>query len=150
MKVSYKKFSKKFLDDVIELEKEWTNENITYGIEQSGRDYFLNSDKDFFYIALDEEKVIAYITCETVNNNEYNIFPRGSSYLRVNDIYVLKRYRNYGIGEKLLARIEKEAKKRGLKHIFLSTATKDTDSIIRFYRRNGYTIWTTMLYKNTD
>jgi hypothetical protein len=69
MKISYERFTEKFLNSVIELEKEWADENITYGTKQ--------------------------------------------------------------FGEKLLAKIEEEAKGKRIKHIFVSTSTKDTDTIIR-------------------
>ena len=150
MDILYKKFSEDFLDSVTELEKTWVNENITYGIEQSGNDYFINADKNYFFIALNQNRVIAYIICEIIDKNENNIFPENSKFLSVNDLYVLKEYRNQGIGEKLLDKIENEAKNNGINHIFVSTATKDTDTVVRFYKRNGYKIWTTSLFKSIE
>ena len=150
MNIIYKKFTEDCLDSVIELEKTWAKENITYGIEQSDRDMFLKINYDYFHLAFDENIVIAYIIGEIIEKNEYNIFPKEATYLRVNDLYVLKEYRNKGIGEKLLSKIENIAKNKGIKHIFISTATKDTESITKFYKRNGFKIWTTLLFKNID
>jgi ribosomal protein S18 acetylase RimI-like enzyme len=60
----------------------------------------------------------------------------------------LKEYRKKKIGDSLLKNVEKEVIANGIKHIFISTATKDTNSVIRFYKNNGYDIWTTSLLKN--
>ena len=76
MEIVYRKFSKEFLDSVIKLEKAWADENITYGLEQSGGDYFLEADNNYFYLALDGNKTIGYVICEKVEKNEYNIFQK--------------------------------------------------------------------------
>jgi ribosomal protein S18 acetylase RimI-like enzyme len=150
MEILYKKYSGEYLDSIMDLEKSWITENITYGVVESGKEYFNNADKDYFYIALHQDKVIAYIISEIIEKNEYNIFPKDIKFLRVNDIYVLSEYRKQGIGEELIQITEKEAINNGIKHIFLSTATKDTDSVVKFYKKNGYKIWTTSLFKNIE
>ena len=150
MAIFYKKFNEKFLEGVMELEKAWVIEDITYGIVESGKDYFLNVDKNYFFVAIDKAKIIGYIISEIIYKNEYNIFPKDVKFIRVNDLYVLKEYRSKGIGKKLLYTTETEAQNNGINHILLSTATKDTDTIIKFYERNGYKIWTTSLFKNIE
>jgi ribosomal protein S18 acetylase RimI-like enzyme len=148
MDIQYEKFSEKHLNSILELEKEWIDEDITYGIVQSNEKAFVDANKDYFYLALDGAKVIGYIICEIVEKGEYNIFPKDISFLQVNDVYVTKEYRNKKIGEKLLCKIEKEAKNNGIRNIFVSSATKDSDAIIRFYKKNGYKIWTTLFFKS--
>jgi len=66
------------------------------------------------------------------------------------EYYVQTVYNGNKIGEKLLSLVEKKANENGIKHIFLTSATKDAEAIQRFYTRNGYRIWTTMFYKRTD
>jgi 8-oxo-dGTP diphosphatase len=110
----------------------------------------LGYTKDYFYIATDGEKVVGYIIAEVVSDNEYNIFPIGANYLRVNDLYIRKEYRGYKIGERLLSLVEKKASENSIKHIFITSATKDADAVQKFYKQNGYGIWTTMFFKRTD
>ena len=148
MDIVYKRFSNEFLENVIELEKQWVDEDITYGVVPLDKTYFLETDNKYFFLALNDNKAVGYIIAEVIIDNEYNIFPNGSSYLRVNDIYVLKEYRKREIGDNLLKIVEKEAENNGIKHLFISTATKDSDSVIRFYKKNGYNIWTTSLFKS--
>ena len=146
--IKYLKFSENHLEKIIELEKEWVLENITYGVVGSTKEEIMQNVNDYFYLALHNEKVVGYIICEEIHNNEYNIFENGSTYLRVNDIYVLKEYRNKKIGENLLKIIEEKAKTNEIKQILISTATKEAETIKRFYERNRYKIWTQIFFKN--
>jgi ribosomal protein S18 acetylase RimI-like enzyme len=147
-RIEYLEFSRKYMKNIIELENNWISENITYGLVRSYEDEISKNANDYFYIALDGEKVIGYIICEIIKRNIYNIFPKDIDYLQVNDIYVLKEYRNEKIGEKLLKIIEEKAKSKGIGHILITTATKDAEIIRRFYERNGYKIWTQIFFKN--
>ena len=148
MEIIIEKFSEKYLEEIMKLEEEWVNENITYGMIQNSKDNFLQLNKEYFYLGLYKNRVIGYIFCEIVDKNQYNIFPIEATFVNVTDLYVAKQYRNNKIGEKLLEKIEMVAKANGINHIFLSTATKDTEKVLKFYKRNGYNIWTTLLFKN--
>ncbi len=150
MNITCKQFTREYTYTVLELQHTWVYENITYGVVNETEEDILGYINDYFYIAVEGEKVIGYITAEVVGNNEYNLFPRGADFLRVNDLYIRKEYRGNKIGEKLLALVEKKAYENGLKHIFITSATKDADAIREFYTRNGYDIWTTMFFKRTD
>ncbi|MDF2686276.1 MAG: hypothetical protein K0S55_1457 [Clostridia bacterium] len=147
MNITYKLFDIKYLDAVTELQNEWVYEDITFGVVNDNSEKILNYQNDYFYIALDDEKVIGYITADVVNNNEYNIFPKGACYLQINDLYIRKEYRNNNVGEKLLSIVEEKANANGLQHIFISSAAKDSDAVKKFYTKNGYDIWTTVFYK---
>lgn len=150
MNITYKQFTPEYTNAVLELQHTWVYENITYGVVNETKEDMLGYAKDYFYIAVDGEKVVGYITAEVVGDNEYNLFPMGADFLRVNDLYIRKEYRGNKIGEKLLSLVEKKAYKNGLKHIFITSATKDADAIRKFYTQNGYGIWTTMFFKRTD
>ena len=150
MNITYQQFEASFLSAVLELQNEWFFEDITFGIvPETAKDIIANQN-EYFFIALDEGKVIAYTTAEVIKDNGFNVFPFGASFLRVNDLYVAKDYRSQGIGEKLLSLIEQRAYANGLQHIFISSATKDAEAVRNFYVRNGYDIWTTMFYKRRD
>ena len=150
MNIIYRLFCIDFLDAVLDLQHEWFCEDITFGMGKDTAQNILEWPNEYFYIALDDQKVIGYITAEIVNDNEYNVFPKGSQYLRVNDLYIAQNYRNKGIGEKLLSLAEEKAYSNGLVHFFISSATKDAEAVRRFYVRSGYGIWTTMFYKRRE
>lgn len=150
MDITYRRFTPEYLDAVLNMQHEWVYENITYGVVSDTKEDVHGNINDYFYIAVDGEKVIGYITAEVLSDNEYNIFPAGADYLRINDLYIKKEYRGNKIGEKLLSLAEKKAYENGLKHIFISSAAKDADEVRKFYARNGYGIWTTTFFKRTD
>lgn len=150
MEITYRPFENTDTKDIIKLQNEWVKENITYGYQADSYDEFINYDKEYFYAAIDCGRVVGYVTAEIcVNNgNGYmNVFPKGEKYLRVNDLYVSADYRNNSIGEKLLTIVEEKAKENNVGRFFISSATKDAEAVRRFYRRNGYQIWTTVFFK---
>ena len=76
-----------------------------------------------------------------------NVFTMDAKYLQVYDLYIAPAYRSKSIGAELLTIVEEKAKKNGVEHIFLSSATIDAESVRRFYEKNGFKIWTTTFYK---
>ena len=148
--IIYKKCEEIHFPNVLQLQHEWFNENITFGIVPDTAEDIAGYQNDYFYVALNGESVIGYVTAEIIKDNEYNVFPNGASYLRVNDLYTAGEHRNCGVGEELLNLVEQEAFKNGIQHILISSATKDADAVRRFYLRNGYDIWTTTFYKRKD
>ena len=76
-----------------------------------------------------------------------NVFPLNTEHLQVNDLYIAPAYRSKSIGAELLRMVEEKAKKNGIEHIFLSSATIDAEAVRRFYEKNGFKIWTTTFFK---
>ncbi|MGI6704909.1 MAG: GNAT family N-acetyltransferase [Clostridia bacterium] len=150
MNITYKQFTHEYAEMILKLQHTWVYENITYGVVNETKEDILEHAKDYFYMAVDGEKVVGYITAEVVRDNEYNLFPMGADFLRVNDLYIRQEYRGNKIGEKLLSLVERKAYENGIKHIFITSATKDADAVRNFYTRNGYDIWTTTFFKRTD
>jgi 8-oxo-dGTP diphosphatase len=148
MNIIIKQFTSEYAEAVVKLQQQWVYENITYGFIAEAVESVLTLPNDYFYIALDGETVVGYVTAEVIRHNEYNIFPAGADYLQINDLYVKAEYRNAHIGEKLLKTAEEAAERNGITHILISSATKDADAVRRFYTRNGYNIWTTCFFKN--
>ena len=150
MKIVYKQYTVEMTSDIIKLQQTWVDENITYGFGADTVEEIQTHNRDYFYSAFDGVKAIAYVTAEVIYNldNEYiNIFPQGTKFIRVNDLYVLPEYRSNQIGENLLETVEERAKANGISAFFISSATNDAASVRRFYEKNGYLIWTTLFYK---
>jgi len=149
MEIIYKPLTAEHINELIELQKIWELENITYGLIHDDFEKFEQCINDYSFVALDGTDIVGFIDAEIVHGNEFNIFPNGSDYLTVNDLYVKADYRRHKIGAELLALCEVNAAKNGIINIFLSSATKDADAIRKFYTENGYKIWSTMFYKRT-
>ena len=150
MSITYKQFENCYAKAVAKLQKQWETEAITYGFVADTEDEILTYDKEYFYVALDGETIVGYVIGETKINdqdNYMNVFPLNTEYLQVNDLYIAPTYRNKSIGAELLTIVEEKAKKNGIEHIFLSSATIDAEAVRRFYEKNGFKIWTTMFFK---
>lgn len=150
MSVTYKQFENHYAKSVANLQKQWQTEAITYGFIADSEDEIQSYDKEYFYIALDGETVVGYVTGEVKINdkdNYMNVFPLNTEYLQVNDLYIAPTYRSKSIGAEFLTIIEEKSKANGVEHIFLSSATIDAESVRRFYENNGFKIWTTTFYK---
>lgn len=150
MNITYKQFENCYTKAVANLQQMWEAEAITFGFCADDEENVLSYDKEYFYIALDGETVIGYVTGEDKTNsseNYMNVFPMNEAYVQINDLYISPDYRSKNIGAELLAKVEEKADSNGIKHIFLSSATMDSASVRRFYENNGFKIWTTAFFK---
>lgn len=152
MNITYKQFENFYAKTVAKLQKQWESEAITYGFVADTEDEILAYDKDYFYVAFDAETIVGYVIGETKTNdqdNYMNVFPMNEKYLQVNDLYIAPAHRSKSIGSELLTIVEEKAKRNGIEHIFLSSATIDAEVVRRFYEKNGFKIWTTMFFKQS-
>lgn len=150
MSITYKQFENCYVKAIANLQKQWESEAITYGFIADSDDDILAYNRDYFYIALDGENVIGYVTGEVKVNdkdNYMNVFTMDAKYLQVYDLYIAPAYRSKSIGAELLTIIEEKSKTNGVEHIFLSSATIDAESVRRFYEKNNFHIWTTTFFK---
>ena len=150
MSVTFKQFESRYAKAVANLQKLWESEAITYGFIADAEDEISAYDKEYFYIAFDGETVVGYVTGEVKTNDKdiyMNVFPMDAKYLQVYDLYIAPAYRSRSIGAELLTIVEEKAKRNGIEHIFLSSATIDAEAVRRFYEKNGFKIWTTTFFK---
>lgn len=150
MNITYKQFENCYAKTVAKLQKQWESESITYGFVADTEDEILAYDKDYFYVAFDTETIVGYVIGEAKTNdqdNYMNVFSMNEKYLQVNDLYIAPAYRSKSIGAELLAIVEEKAKRNGVEHVFLSSATIDADSVRCFYKSSGFKIWTTTFFK---
>jgi len=148
--MTYETMTKEHLEAVEKLQQEWAAENITYGFVAGTPSQILEALTPYCYVLIDGEKVIGYLMAEVQQKNEYCVFPKGISFIEVFDLFITKNYRSRGLGKELLCLCEKEACQNGIKHILLSSATKDAETIRNFYASNDYMIWTTQFFKSLD
>lgn len=150
MSVTYKQLENCYVKAIANLQKQWESEAITYGFIADSDDDILAYNRDYFYIALDGENVIGYVAGEVKVNdkdNYMNVFTMDAKYLQVYDLYIAPSYRSKSIGAELLTIVEEKAKKNGVEHIFISSATIDVEAVRRFYEKNNFHIWTTTFFK---
>lgn len=66
------------------------------------------------------------------------IFDDGEKYFEVDDLYVISLERSSGIGSQLLDKLLQKAKANGINRSLIYSATKNIESVMKFYKKHDY------------
>jgi len=136
------------LEEIAQMQQEWAAEQITYGLVAGHAEQIAADLTPYCYVLKDAQQIIGYLMAEVRHDNEYCVFPKGTSFVEVNDLFIRKDHRSRGLGKTLLSQCENDARQNGIQHMLLSSATKDAEAVRHFYTSNGFTIWTTQFFKS--
>ena len=133
------------LKRILELSLMWEKEDSCYGYRANTEDDL----KDRYILAAYDNELIAYIFGkEEVQDKQTSVINKNMHYFEIEELYVHPSYRSRGIGKQLMESLEKELKKKGLKMMALSTATKNWKAIMHFYIDEiDMNFWSARLYK---
>lgn len=100
------------------------------------------------FLALEGDEIAGYLFGHAETAGEAtSVYPAGTEYFEVEELYVKPALRNRGIGRKLFQYVEGEVTAEA-DMILLSTATKDHRAILRFYIDElGMAFWSARLFK---
>lgn len=132
---------------MLALQKQWVAEGITHGLVDASVEEFTNRLGQFFLVAEQDAAVIGFITATEHESTGLAVIPRGQRYLEIDDVYVVPERQHQGVGGRLLDRIQQEAREKGIDRFLIYSASKDIDSILRFYRGHGFRSWYVQMYK---
>ena len=141
------------LDTICRMEKDWVEENITYGQVEISREIFVKYLGRYFLVAEVETEVVGYIwgaveiSQGPQTSEDSAVVPAGEPYLAINGIYVMPGYRDRGIGSRMLDSLQQAARNNGVRQFLTGTDNKDLDRTLRFYRGHGFEIWKVQLFK---
>ena len=131
---------------LLELSLMWEKEESCYGYRANTEDDL----KDRYILAAYDDELIAYVFGkEEVQDKQTSVIDKNMHYFEIEELYVHPSYRSRGIGKQLMESLEKELKKKGLKMMVLSTATKNWKAIMHFYIDEiDMNFWSARLYKH--
>jgi GNAT superfamily N-acetyltransferase len=119
------------------IEREMTNSELN--LMNKGFDDYLAKfgnpplkQKRFTIVVIDKNKFIGSASGLTNDNQEWFF---------LTDLFISERYRNKGLGAKVLKKLENKIKKKGIKYIWTWTAEFEA---LEFYKKQGYKIFTKM------
>jgi ribosomal protein S18 acetylase RimI-like enzyme len=139
------------IDGVVQLERHWEQEDIAYGdFNPMSRETFIGILERFpayFLVAESHGQIVGYMNASLQRNKRVEVIPEQGPYVEIDNIYVQPDFRNRDIGGKLLERLFEVARQDGIQRFLVSTASKDTDKILKFYRRHGFTPWHIHLFR---
>lgn len=122
MNYEIKKFDKKDLLDVFKVESKVFGDKA-YGIEVF---FELINNKDIFYVAKKEKKVIGYVLAGLLRDK-----------IKLISIGVLPSHQKKGVGTKLLNKVEEKARENKTDFIELEV-NKNKKEAINFYKNLGF------------
>ena len=103
----------------------------TYAYEKGYLDKFFSDRSDIIYVSESKGSVIGYISIEVYPDHIY-----------IDDLSVNERYRNSGIGTKLIALAEKYGAEKDIFSVMLHVEALN-EKAFRLYNRLGYTVHST-------
>ena len=133
------------LKRILELSLMWEKEDSCYGYRANTEDDL----KDRYILAAYDDELIAYVFGkEEIQDKQTSVIDKNMHYFEIEELYVHPSYRSRGIGKQLMESLEKELKKKELKMMVLSTATKNWKAIMHFYIDEiDMNFWSARLYK---
>ena len=151
--IKYQKatFTDEVVAQLINLSHIWAEEDITNGLIPNTREDL----KEPCYVALDDDTIVGYIFGHFYNKEKKVSIPQGEIPIGercfdIDELYVLKQYRNQGIGKNLYLLLEKEVKDE-VKFITLGTSTRDYRKIFHFYIEEvDMSFHSAFIYKKLD
>ncbi len=102
------------------------------GYEDGALDRFFDGRDEWICVAVDEGKIIAFLSIEVHHEEE--------DYIYLDDLSVTAAYRSRGIGTTLIQRAEGYAKEIGIREIYFHVEKSNTDAF-RLYQRLGCDIF---------
>lgn len=119
------KFEKKLGHNIVEPEWPYTE------VGEKDLNYFLN--EQYIYVAEEDGKIVGFITGEIFKKKVWYTVQLGS----INNLYIIEKYRNNGIGKKLMQTMINALKEKGITNIELNTFSSNVDAI-KFYEKLGF------------
>lgn len=137
-----RKARKEDLNEIVELEKGWEKERISWGVKHSTKKDLLNHiKKDFVYIAEIDGKPIGYgigKIGKAKEDRDWAGLKKRQQYGWIDGVYVKKSYRKRGFGKLLMKNLLKDFQKAKIKLVLLKADSKELKKLINFYERLGF------------
>jgi len=135
------------LNSIKLLDKQWEAESNIGG--ESGIFYKKCITAKRVYVAELNSSIVGFslFTLKRAKKGEYSSLKKGQYYLFVDYIFVLKKYRSEGVGNKLLKTMEEYAKSIKVTSLYLYAVSDEPERLISFYKKKGYDVSYVMMYK---
>ena len=135
---------------VRELMVQWEREGTTIGYTASDEAYLRGFLNECFLVAREAGGTVGFVCARIVDNPGYAAMPTAWRLLQVEELFVRPKARQRGIGSALMRAALQWGRERGVAAFHVFTATRDTDRVLRFYRRHGFQPWGIQMYLSEE
>ena len=129
------------VEAVHQLDLEWEAEAVTYGFGPCSPEEIRAVLGPYLLVAVIEGEIIGYGSGAVHISRDLCVFDEGERHLEIHDLYVREPYRSAGVGSRLVERMKETANRNGIQRFRVHSATKDLDSVLKFYRNHGFRSW---------
>jgi len=142
MKFKIRRADEKDFKSILELEKKWEKEGISWGVKHPTKKDLMNHiKKDICFVVVSDKKFLGHIIAvikKSKNFLDYAKIKKGERYGYIDGVFVLPEYRKLGIGKKLVEIVIEHFKKNKLKKIVLKATSKKLKELESFYNKLGF------------
>jgi GNAT superfamily N-acetyltransferase len=135
------------LDAVLELQKAWADEAVTYGYEPATMGLLAAAIGPYFVVAERDGTLVGFAYGSVHESEGLAVVPTGETFLSIEDLYVRPELRSGGVGGRILEQMMATARSDGVAKCVLSSATKDIRRAMGFYERHGFSSWTVHMFR---
>ena len=135
------------IDSILELQKEWTAEDITFGFTPADKDYLNSKLGSYFFVAEQEREIVGFVYGTVHEATDLAVMCDGQKYIEVDDIYIKGEMRSKNIGSALIEKLLQTANENGIERSLVYSATKDIDKVMKFYKKHGFKPWFVQMYR---
>ena len=129
------------------LQRAWEAEGVTRGFVAAGAADLRGRLGPYFLVAEFDDGIAGFV-CGSEGRSEGNaVIAPGERYVEADELYVTPEWRGRGIGGRLLDTLVAQAGNRGIERFLVYSSSRDTDAILRFYRRHGFEAWYVQMFK---
>ena len=133
-----------------ELTVQWEREGTTIGYMASDEAYLRGFLNACFLVVRDAGRIVGFVCARVVDNPGHAAMPAARRLLQVEELFVRPEARQRGIGSALVRAALQWGRERGVAAFHVFTATRDTDRVLRFYRRHGFQPWGIQMYRSEE
>lgn len=134
--IEYLPYIQNLNNQLFELEYDHFDSALRVGwtFEKEGETYFKNMlHNEIVYVALDKDNVVGYLAGTTNIQGSYVT----KSLAEIDNMFVLEKYRKYGIGSKLINKFKEYCLQNKIEEIKVTASVKNKNAI-DFYKKNGF------------
>jgi len=129
------------------LQRQWSEENCTYGNVPALRQQIADQVGQYFVVAESCGRIVGFAYGVVSRSSGLAVIHQGQQYLAVEDIYVVPACRSQGIGRQMLGQLIQVAESNGITGFLAYSATKNLAKVLDLYGGLGFKPWFVQLYR---